>query len=258
MEKPSKYAYFVVNDSDDLEELQQCLSPFGGVETMKDVIIDYALDKRRITDLIKCCNKHDIIYTPYLARLGKSLKELFQIVNISNEYEVKLIFCDKLNVSFSETDLNGKINLASLQWAVDLDFAIRSEYNKAHAAKRSDAIIRNGSFISKSGNEYTRLGRLADRVDENGKEIYDLSAAHEAAIRNRHNAAVSWRETSKAYKRALDKFSQGWTLTQIVEDLSDLYDIDPNNYCTPKGCKPTKGTVSRWLSEANNKGNKEE
>lgn len=252
MNEPTKYAYFVINDSDDLEELQNCLTKFGGIEAMKDVIIDYALDKRRITDLIKYCNKHDIIYTPYLARLGKSLKELYQIIAISNEYKVELVFCDKLNISFSEVNLNGKINLASLQWAVDLDFAIRSEYSKAHAAKRNDTIIRNGSFVSKRGKEYTRLGRPADRVDENGKEIYDLSAACEASIRNRHNAAVSWRETSKAYKRALDKFSQGWTLTQISEDLSDLYDIDPNNYCTPKGCKPAIGTISRWLREAKN------
>lgn len=250
MEKPSKYAYFVVNDSDDLEELQQCLVPFGGIEAIKDVIIDYALDKRRILDLIKCCNKHDIIYTPYLARLGKSLKELFQIVSIANEHDVNLIFCDKLNVSFSETNLNGKINLASLQWAVDLDFAIRSECNKAHAAKRRDAIIRDGSFITKNGRNILQLGR--PKRDPDNPDSYNLSGI-EASAMARHKTAILWKENSKAYKRALDKFSQGWTLAQIVEDLSDLYDIDPDNYCTPKGCKPTKGTISRWLSEAKDK-----
>lgn len=256
MEKPSKYAYFVVNDSDDLEALQQCLTPFGGVEEMKDVIIDYALDKRHILDLIKCCNQHDIIYTPYLARLGKSLKELYQVVSIANEHDVNLIFCDKLSVSFSETNLNGKINLANLQWAVDLDFAIRSEYNKAHVAKRRDLIERKGSFIIENGTNigihcsYVGSPKLTDMSEA---QKMALAATQEAAAIANHNAAVSWRETSKAYKRALDKFLQGWTLTRIVEDLSDLYDIDPDNYCTPKGCKPTKGTVSRWLSEAKNK-----
>lgn len=241
MEKLSKYAYFVVNDSDDLEELQQCLSPFGGVEAMKDVIIDYALDKRRITDLIKRCNKNDIIYTPYLARLGKSLKELYQIVSIANEYEVQLIFCDKLSISFRETDLNGKINLASLQWAVDLDFAIRSECNKAHTAKRQDVIIRDGSFISKSGRNILQLGRPKGIPNPVGIE---------AAAMARHRTAILWKENSKAYKRAIAKASQGWTLTQIVKDLCDLYDVAPDSYCTPKGCKPTKGIVSRWLKEA--------
>lgn len=76
-----------------------------------------------------------------------------------------------------------------------------------------------------------------------------MAIARESAILAKRKESVEWRSTSKAYKRALDKFSQGWTLTQIVEDLSDLYDIDPDNYCTPKGCKPTKGTVSRWLKE---------
>lgn len=256
MKEPSKYAYFVVNDYDDLEELQQCLSPFGGVEAMKDVIIDYALDKRRITDLIKRCNKNDIIYTPYLARLGKSLKELYQIVKLSNEYGAELIFCDKLTFSFNENNFSGQINLASLQWAVDLDFAIRSEYNKAHVAKRRDLIERKGTFIIESGPNagkcctYVGSPKRSDMSEVRQKALASIQEA--AAIAN-HNAAVSWRQTSKAYKRALDKFSQGWTLTQIVEDLSDLFDVDPDNYCTPKGCKPTKGTVSRWLSEANDK-----
>lgn len=256
MDNPSKYAYFVVNDSDDLEELQKCLAPFGGVESMKDVIIDYALDKRRITDLIKCCNKHDIIYTPYLARLGKSLKELYSIILSANEREVDIVFCDKTNVSFSETNINGKINLASLEWAMKLDFAIRSEYNKAHMAKRRDLIEREGSFIIENGSNIglhcSYIGSpKKDEMSETRRAA--LVTAQEAAVLARQEAALLWKENSKAYKRALYKFSQGWTLTQIVEDLSDLYDVDPDNYCTPKGCKPSKGTVSKWLSEAKNK-----
>ena len=251
----SKYAYFVVNDSDDLEELQKYLAPFGGVEAMKDVVIDYALDKRRIIDLIKCCNKHDIIYTPYLARLGKSLKELYNIVSHANERAIELVFCDKPNISLSETNINGKINLASLEWAVKLDFAIRSEYNKAHVAKRKDLIERKGSFIIENGLNiglhcsYIGSPKLTDMSE--ARKIA-LMATQKAAAKANHNAALLWKESSKAYKRALAKFSQGWTLTQIVEDLGDLYDVDPDNYCTPKGCKPTKGTVSRWLSEARN------
>lgn len=34
MKSPSKYAYFVVNDSDNLEELKQFITPFGDVASM--------------------------------------------------------------------------------------------------------------------------------------------------------------------------------------------------------------------------------
>lgn len=62
--RPNKYAFFVVNDFDDLEVLQNCRIPYGGVQTMEDMVIDYALDKRRILDLINCCRVHDIIIYP--------------------------------------------------------------------------------------------------------------------------------------------------------------------------------------------------
>lgn len=249
MKEPTKYAYFVINDSDDLEELQNCLAPFGGVEAMNDVIIDYALDKRRIIDLIKYCNEHDIIYTPYLARLGKSLKELYSIVSFANQRYVSFIFCDKPQISFNVNNPVGSIYIANLQWAVELTNEIRSHNIRSSLSSISEKIKHEGSYIAHStGTRLTHFG------NEKG---CDMTAAIKVSVRKRKDSAIIWRKNSKAYKRALDKAMQGWTLTQIVKDISDLYDIDPNNYCTPKGCKPTQGTISRWLSEAKNKENNE-
>lgn len=249
MEKPSKYAYFVVNDSDDLEELQQCLAPFGGIEAMKDVIIDYALDKRRILDLINCCNQHDIIYTPYLARLGKSLKELYQIVSIANEHEVNLVFCDKLNVSFSETDLNGKINLASLQWAVELQEQIKSENSKAGLSRKQDDFSRTGNSRNKRGSNILRLGRPADGIDEHGKPYWDLSAANEASCIAKQEAAIRWREQSPAYKMVSEWQAMRKTRNEMLAELQKLYEHAPEKFGTPKGQCVTRSVLDRWCRE---------
>lgn len=104
-----------------------------------------------------------------------------------------------------------------------------------------------------------RLGRPADHIDpKTGKEVYDVSAMVEAASMKRTDAMITWREESKAVKFALRKRAEGWTIQQIVDEIGQLYDDnmpkdsdEPNPYATPNGCKPQKGTVSKWLRESN-------
>lgn len=80
----------------------------------------------------------------------------------------------------------------------------------------------------------------------------DLSVATEASAIARANRSIAWREQSLAVKFALRKRAEGWTLQKIVDEISQLYDDSgPEAYGTPNGCKPSCGTISRWLSEAN-------
>ena len=249
MSEPSRYAYFVVNDTDDLEEMQNTLAPYGGIATMDGTLIDYSLDRRRITDLLKECKEGDTIYTPYLARLGKSLKELYRIVALANEKRVSLIFCNKPHFSFDECCLAGQVNMASLKWAVELDFEIRSEYNKAHVAKRKDAIIRQKRDNPEQPYGYVGSPKFDDMSEAQQNA---LLAAQEASRIAKQNRAIEWKQQSKAYARAMRKKAEGWTLTQTAADLAELYAESPEDYCTPKGRCPSKGTISLWWSQANN------
>lgn len=86
----------------------------------------------------------------------------------------------------------------------------------------------------------------------------DLTAAHKASAIARADRAIQWRESSQAVKFALRKRAEGWTLQRIVDEIGQLYDdnlpSDPsvkNPYGTPKGLKPSCGTISCWLSGAN-------
>lgn len=239
-----KYAYFVVNDSDNLEALQNSLAPYGGVEAMDDVVVDYAMDKRRVVELLRTCGERSIIYTPYLSRLGKSLKELYSIVKYANERNVEIVFCDKPTYTFSNKYPSGDIYMSMLQWAMELDFEIRSEYHRASTAKRKDEIERVGYFTTNSGEVQTNWGN---------KKGYDMSAARLASSKSKIDIAEKWKENSKAVKFALRKHAEGWGVVQIADELGKLFDDAPDIYCTPKGAKPTKGTVSKWLKEAKGK-----
>lgn len=103
-----------------------------------------------------------------------------------------------------------------------------------------------------------RLGRPADHIDENGKEVYDVSAMVEAASLKRTDTMIKWREESQAVSYACLKRAEGWKIQQIVDEIGKLYDGfkpkkegDENPWATPNGCKPQKGTISKWLREAN-------
>ncbi len=116
---------------------------------------------------------------------------------------------------------------------------------------------RGERWKSKTGRECSRLGRPADGIDENGKPYWDLSAAVEASSAARTDAAITWREQSQAVKFVRRKRAEGWGVVQITEELGKLFDENAttgsgiNPYGTINGCKPQKGTVSRWCREMN-------
>lgn len=135
--------------------------------------------------------------------------------------------------------------------------AIQGRINTQVALNERKKMAERGEvWISKSGRECSRLGRPADDYDERGRPIYDMSAANEASCRAKTDTAIRWRETSRAVKFARRKKAEGWGVLQITEELGKLFDENDgsstvNPYATPTGCKPQKGTVSKWLREMN-------
>lgn len=80
----------------------------------------------------------------------------------------------------------------------------------------------------------------------------------EASARKRTDNAIIWRDESQAVKFAHRRRAEGWGIVQIAEELGKLFDENAplypdggNPYGTPTGCKPTKGTVSKWCREMN-------
>lgn len=164
--------------------------------------------------------------------------------------EHNLSFCDMpypdrtiLTMMFSMWErqaIMGRIN-------TKLALNVRKEYQR-----------KGQTWISKTGRECNRLGRPADGIDEHGKPYWDLSAANEASCRAKHEAAILWREQSKAVMFARRKRAEGWGITRITEELGQLFDDNAtygregeNPYGTPRGCRPTQGTVSAWCRGMN-------
>lgn len=190
---------------------------------------------------IEYCKKNSVLLV--IAKTDR-FRNVIEALTVLDEIgEGNLMFCD-----LPTTDRT-VLTIVFAMWERQ---AIQGRINTKVALEERKKLVEQGqTWTSRSGRECSRLGRPADSIDENGKPYWDLSAANEASCIAKQEAAILWREQSKAYKRAQRKRTEGWSITQITADLSELYDEDPQGYCTPNGCKPTKGTVSKWCREMN-------
>lgn len=114
------------------------------------------------------------------------------------------------------------------------------DLTKKSLAKRRELIESQGGFYNKSGKWVTKLGR--------GKGV-DLSAARKASIASSKKEALMWFNESPAVKFAQEQIAQGATRRQVLDKLSELYEIDPKMWGTRKGTRVSPGVLSKWLSD---------
>lgn len=197
---------------------------------------------------IKYCKENG-----YLLVIAKTdrFRNVAEALNVLDEIgEGNLVFCD-----LPTTDRT----VLTIVFALWERQAIQGRINTRVALEERKKMQKNGEkWISNTGRECDRLGRPADGIDEHGRPYWDVSAMVTAASAARTDAAILWMENSKAVERARAKRAAGWKIDDIVRDLGELYDqnipADPkhkNPYGTANGCKPTKGTVSKWCREMN-------
>lgn len=200
---------------------------------------------------IKFCKENG-----YLLVIAKTdrFRNVAEALNVLDEIgEGNLVFCD-----LPTTDRT----VLTIVFALWERQAIQGRINTRVALEERKKMQENGErWISKTGRECNRLGRPADGIDEHGKPYWDLSAANEASCMAKQEAAIRWREQSVAVEYVHTERMKGRGIVEITASLGELYDMHekkrdansgkPNPFATPNGCKPTKGTVSKWCREMN-------
>lgn len=197
---------------------------------------------------IKYCKENG-----YLLVIAKTdrFRNVAEALNVLDKIgEGNLVFCD-----LPTTDRT----VLTIVFALWERQAIQGRINTKIALEERKKMQENGEkWISKTGRECVRLGRPADGIDKKGKPYWDLSAANEASARARADKSLLWRSQSSAVSFTYRKRAEGWGIVQITSELECLFDDytnkhpgKPNPYATPKGCKPSKGTVSKWCREMN-------
>ena len=246
------------SDSQDFMQQQNCINTYllsRKIDPEKDIaknVVEKVSGtvnhtERRLAWLLSQCKEGDTIFISELSRLGRNMSDLFAIVTECCERGITIIQC-KDDSKIENHSIQGKALLFALSLAAEIEVANTRQRTQMALDARKKILADGGSFISKSGNVCTKLGRRKITPEERKAGV---TGDNSAACKARAEAAISWRGNSQAVRFAVRKHSEGWTVTQIADELGKLFDENPTCYGTSTGCKPSKGTVSKWLREAN-------
>lgn len=223
------------------------------VELVEEKITSHTNFKQRaIYKVLKNAQPGDIVYACQLDRFGRSVQDVLDLVDFAMERGVELVTLDGHTIE-NKTPM-GRMILTMLAAFAEMERTLRAERCQSGTDAALAEIKKHGKRIARSsGNVQTRWGN--SKGTEETKRI--MAIAREAAATAKQDAAIIWRDSSQAVKFVRRKKAEGWGVVQITEELGKLYDefsstdSGANPYATPTGCKPSKGTVSKWCREMN-------
>lgn len=215
---------------------------------------------RKFQQLLNKCKPGDYIYAASTDRLGRSFIDMMRLMEDAKKRGVIIVAC-KQNLSLDDDNSMAKIVLA-VTAIMDEDERKRIKHRTANKkAWQREQIAKHGYFIVENGtNAGEKCGYIGNPKwdDMSDAQQNALTRAQEASQLARQNAVILFRANSMAYRYACREYAGGKTITVITKEVGVLFDDfaalhpdEPNPYATPKGCKPSKGTISQWLREAN-------
>lgn len=219
--------------------------------------VGYNNNSRKLVSLIKECRSGDYVYVSELSRLGRTMTDVFNLVNefcqkgkkeaeevykrtnVMPKYGAIVIQC-KDKTQIESESIGGKAVLFALSLAAELELSnIRQRTQSALNAIKAN-IKENGTHVSKAGNVITHLGR---------DKGCDLSAATRASVKSKQERAAEWRRTNIGYNVVRRWVYEGRTNEDIIKEFNHMHKLQPEVYCTPKGCEMTEGTLKAWRRE---------
>ncbi len=194
---------------------------------------------RKLAALIAKCEKGDYIYVSELSRLGRNMSDLFALVSETSAKGITIIQC-KDGTQIENESIGGKAILFALSLAAEIEVKnLRQRTQSALNAIKAN-IKENGTHVSKAGNVITHLGR---------DKGCDLSAATRASVKSKQERAAEWRRTNIGYNEVRRWVYEGRTNEDIIKEFNHMHKLQPEVYCTPKGCEMTEGTLKAWRRE---------
>jgi len=149
----------------------------------------------------------------------------------------------------------GKMYLGMVSAMAEAERELRAERCQAGIDAAKEELKANGFRVARcSGRMQTHFGN--EKGTAKTKAI--MAKARDASALSKQNRTIEWREKSSSVLFARRKRAEGWTMQQIVDEIGHMFDDyakthpdEPNIYATPTGCKPMRGTISKWLRESN-------
>lgn len=247
--------YRYIRFSTDLQDEQSQCDMIAKYCTARGIVIDDtirdegisgkegSLSRRDLLKLLQRLQEGDTLVVSELSRItrGGPVELNRMIGDYFRPSKIRLILC---NYSM-EFDC---ANLTPINELILNCFAVFAKMERDSMIERTNAgfaaikkqIATNGGFVSKkSGKWRTHLG------SDKGA---DMTAANLASAKARTDARLEWIFESVVGKYVQQRWQQGWSFTEIWNDLQRLYEISPDVYCSRTGGRVSRGTLSKMIT----------
>ena len=212
-------------------------------DTIRDEAItgkEGSLSRRDLLKLLQRLQEGDTLVVSELSRItrGGPVELNRMIGDYFRPSKIRLILCN-YSMEFDCANLTPMNELILNCFAVFAKMERDSivERTKAGLNARKALIEREGGFMSKRGRWCTKLG---------GNN--DTSAARAVSCKMRTDARLDWIFNSVVGKYVQQRWQQGWSFTEIWNDLQRLYEISPDVYCSRTGGRVSRGTLSKMIT----------
>jgi len=227
---------------------------WDGVKIVSEKITSHTqFTQRAIYPILKKAKEGDVIYACQLDRLGRTVSDVLNLIEMADEKGVTIITIND-GSSISKKTPTGRMVLTVLAAVAQMERDLRDERCQSGVDAALDDLRTKGERTTKRGTKQYHWGN--EKGTDKTKAI--MAKAREASALSKQNSTIEWREKSSSVLFARRKRAEGWTMQKIVDELGHMFDDyakthpdEPNIYATPTGCKPMRGTISKWLRESN-------
>lgn len=140
-------------DKQDFEQQMECINQYLRRINETDEL-DRVVEKvsgsvkhtdRKLDELLKKCEKGSVIYISELSRLGRSMVDVFEIVNYAGEHDITIIQC-KDGTTIENKSIGGKALLFALSLAAEIELEnIRQRTRMGLAARKAKGLPTGGA-----------------------------------------------------------------------------------------------------------------
>jgi len=245
------YAYlrFSTTKQDEIQQIH-AINEFA---SQKGIVIDefekdegvsggVSFRDRNLNRLVKKLQNGDILLVSEISRLGRSMSDINILVNEELKKRGVRLLVIKMGLDLDCSNLKAvdQMVLFALSFAAQCEKELIQSRTQSAIDARKEWILKDGGFVSKTGNFCDHLGRK--KGDKNPNAGLAMCAKK---IEN----AAEWKRRSPLYMMATRLVLKGVPRNEILRMTDDLFEKDPVAYGTREGCRLSKGVLSRWAND---------
>lgn len=164
-------------EAQDFDQQMQCINEYLKrinetdklVHVVEKVSGSVKHTERKLNELLKQCDKGSIIYISELSRLGRSMVDVFEIVNYAGEHDITIIQC-KDGTSIENKSIGGKALLFALSLAAEIELANIRQRTKMGIAARKAKGLPTGGACRKTMPDMQRVQEFAAKSKKDKAE----------------------------------------------------------------------------------------